>query len=98
MNWKALIALSKFWVPLLAALTVKDDPLLLVVSLDHIIKDESAFIEAVNKAIPLAEDGSLVTFGIIPTELILAMVILKAVIKMELPLTWRSLLRNRRGS
>ena len=51
----------------LAALTVKDDPLLLVVSSDHMIKDESAFIEAVNKAIPLAEDGGLVTFGIIPT-------------------------------
>ena len=52
----------------LAALKVKNDPLLLVVSSDHIIKDETAFTNAVKKAIPLAEAGGLVTFGIIPTE------------------------------
>ena len=52
----------------LAALSVKDDPLLLVVSSDHVIKDESAFIKAVNSAVPLAEEGNLVTFGIVPTE------------------------------
>ena len=52
----------------LAALTAKDDPLLLVVSSDHIIKDEEAFTDAVKKAVSLAEDGKLVTFGIIPTE------------------------------
>ena len=52
----------------LAALTAKDDPLLLVLAADHVIKDEAAFNRAVSKAIPLAESGKLVTFGIVPTE------------------------------
>ena len=52
----------------LAALTAKDDPLLLVLAADHVIKDESAFSSAVTKAIPLAEAGKLVTFGIVPSE------------------------------
>jgi mannose-1-phosphate guanylyltransferase len=52
----------------LAALTAKDDPLLLVLAADHVIKDESAFSSAVTKAIPLAEAGKLVTFGIVPRE------------------------------
>ena len=52
----------------LAALTAKDDPLLLVLAADHVIKDEAAFREAVIRAIPLAEAGKLVTFGIVPSE------------------------------
>ena len=52
----------------LAALTVKDDSLLLVLAADHVIQDETAFREAVTRAIPLAEAGKLVTFGIVPTE------------------------------
>jgi mannose-1-phosphate guanylyltransferase len=51
----------------LAALTVKDDPLLLVLAADHVIQDEAAFREAVIRAIPLAEAGKLVTFGIVPS-------------------------------
>ena len=35
---------------------------------DHIIQDEEAFTEAVNRALPLAEAGKLVTFGIVPKE------------------------------
>lgn len=50
----------------LAALTVKDDPLLLVLAADHLIEDEVAFREAVMRAIPLAEAGKLVTFGVVP--------------------------------
>ena len=50
----------------LAALTAKDDPLLLVLAADHVIQDEAAFREAVIRAIPLAEAGKLVTFGIVP--------------------------------
>lgn len=50
----------------LAALTSDEDPLLLVLSADHVIQDEIAFTKAVNKAIPLAEKGKLVTFGIVP--------------------------------
>jgi len=51
----------------LAALTAKDDPLLLVLAADHVIQDESVFREAVIRAIPLAEAGKLVTFGIVPS-------------------------------
>jgi mannose-1-phosphate guanylyltransferase len=52
----------------LAALACKDDPLLLVLAADHVIKDDVAFNRAVSEAIPLAESGKLVTFGIVPTE------------------------------
>lgn len=52
----------------IAALTAVDDPLLLVLAADHVIRDETAFNEAVLRAIPLAEEGKLVTFGIVPSE------------------------------
>lgn len=52
----------------LAALTANDDPLLLVLAADHVIQDEAAFNAAVMRAIPLAEAGKLVTFGIVPTQ------------------------------
>ena len=52
----------------LAALSAKDDPLLLVLAADHVIQDEAAFSAAVTQAIPLAEAGKLVTFGIVPTQ------------------------------
>ena len=52
----------------LAAITADDDPLLLVLSADHVIRDEIAFTNAVKSAVPMAESGKLVTFGIIPTE------------------------------
>ncbi|MCD6061490.1 MAG: mannose-phosphate guanylyltransferase/mannose-6-phosphate isomerase [Moraxellaceae bacterium] len=43
------------------------DPLLLVLAADHVIRDTAAFHAAVRRALPLAEQGRLVTFGIIPT-------------------------------
>jgi mannose-1-phosphate guanylyltransferase len=52
----------------LAALSTDDDPLLLVLAADHVIQDEQAFTEAVNQAVPLAEAGKLVTFGIVPNK------------------------------
>lgn len=52
----------------LAALTAEDDPLLLVLAADHIIEDDAAFRAAVKDAIPLAEAGKLVTFGIVPRQ------------------------------
>jgi mannose-1-phosphate guanylyltransferase len=52
----------------LAALSVEDDPLLLVLAADHVIKNQEAFTEAVSKAIPLAEAGKLVTFGVVANE------------------------------
>jgi mannose-1-phosphate guanylyltransferase len=44
-----------------------DDPLLLVLAADHVIKDQQAFQASVNKAVTQAELGKLVTFGIVPT-------------------------------
>ena len=44
-----------------------EDPLLLVLAADHVIKDEKAFYSAVSQAIPYALAGKLVTFGIVPT-------------------------------
>lgn len=53
----------------LAALTAEDDnSLLLVLAADHVITDTDAFIEAIKKAMPLAEQGKLVTFGIVPSQ------------------------------
>lgn len=45
-----------------------NDPILLVLSADHLIKDKGAFHEAIQKATFLAEANKLVTFGIVPTE------------------------------
>lgn len=45
-----------------------DDPLLLVLAADHVIKDKSAFHEAIAKAKVMAERGRLVTFGIVPNQ------------------------------
>jgi mannose-1-phosphate guanylyltransferase/mannose-6-phosphate isomerase len=42
------------------------DPLLLVLPSDHLIGDEAAFRAAIAQARAAAEDGSLVTFGIVP--------------------------------
>jgi mannose-1-phosphate guanylyltransferase/mannose-6-phosphate isomerase len=42
------------------------DALLLVLPADHLIGDTGAFVEAVKQAMPIAEKGWLVTFGIRP--------------------------------
>ena len=53
----------------LAALAlVHDDDLMLVMPSDHAIADEAAFQRAIDKAVPLARNGQLVTFGIEPTH------------------------------
>jgi mannose-1-phosphate guanylyltransferase len=53
----------------LAALEAQDeDALLLVLPADHVVLDEDAFRQSVELAIPLAQAGKLVTFGIAPTE------------------------------
>ena len=52
----------------LAALSANNDPLLLVLAADHVIQNEAAFLTAVTEAIPLAEAGKLVTFGIVPDK------------------------------
>ncbi|KAF0112686.1 MAG: mannose-1-phosphate guanylyltransferase [Rhodospirillaceae bacterium] len=55
----------------LAALYVSrggEDPLLLVLAADHLIRDTAAFHAAIGTAIPLACQGNLVTFGVPPTR------------------------------
>ncbi|CAH8193198.1 mannose-1-phosphate guanylyltransferase [Vibrio aestuarianus] len=44
-----------------------DDPLLLVLAADHVIQNQAAFTQAVKNAVKPAEQGMLVTFGIVPT-------------------------------
>ena len=55
-------------IALAALLEKEEDPLLLVLPADHVIADQDAFTDAVKKAVPLAEEGKLVTFGIVPSE------------------------------
>lgn len=53
----------------LAAISIrKEDPLMLVLAADHVIQDQTSFENSVKKAIPLAEAGKIVTFGIVPSE------------------------------
>lgn len=51
----------------LACLALDEDDLVLVTSSDHLVKDQSAYQKAVQKAKALAEQDNLVTFGIKPT-------------------------------
>lgn len=55
-------------VALAAATVADDDPVLLVLSADHHIADTQAFQAAISRAVKLAEEGHLVTFGITPTR------------------------------
>ena len=43
-----------------------DDAILLVLAADHLIDNQPAFLEAINQAANLANQGKLVTFGIKP--------------------------------
>ncbi|WP_069383344.1 mannose-1-phosphate guanylyltransferase/mannose-6-phosphate isomerase [Halomonas caseinilytica] len=52
----------------LHALEREDDPMLLVLAADHLIQREELFREAVQAALPLAQAGRLVTFGVVPTH------------------------------
>ncbi|MGO2498842.1 MAG: mannose-1-phosphate guanylyltransferase/mannose-6-phosphate isomerase [Vibrio litoralis] len=51
----------------LQAIKEGDDPLLLVLAADHVIKNQAEFASVVEKAKVIAEQGKLVTFGIVPT-------------------------------
>jgi mannose-1-phosphate guanylyltransferase/mannose-6-phosphate isomerase len=48
--------------------TQDDDPILLVMPADHVIQNSEAFRTAVACGIDAANDGKLVTFGIVPTR------------------------------
>ena len=45
-----------------------DDPVLLILAADHLIQDEAGFRASVTKALPQAEAGKLVAFGVVPTH------------------------------
>ena len=51
----------------LRAMARGDDPLLLVLAADHVIRQPEVFRQAVAAGIPSATAGRLVTFGIVPT-------------------------------
>ncbi|MDC3401457.1 mannose-1-phosphate guanylyltransferase/mannose-6-phosphate isomerase [Alphaproteobacteria bacterium] len=53
-------------IALSALLAREDDPVMLVLAADHVVQDEAMFTNAVSDALPLAESGKLVTFGIVP--------------------------------
>jgi mannose-1-phosphate guanylyltransferase len=55
----------------LAALQAEEeasDPLLLVLAADHLIQDVDAFHTSIEIAQPLAQEGKLITFGIVPSH------------------------------
>jgi mannose-1-phosphate guanylyltransferase/mannose-6-phosphate isomerase len=57
-------------VALAAIQVLAGDPeaLLLVLPADHLIQDVDAFVAAVGKAVPLAQQGRLMTFGVVPAS------------------------------
>ena len=59
-NTAPAIALAAF-----KAIENGQDPLLLVLAADHVINNTPAFEHSVNQAVELAEQGKLVTFGIV---------------------------------
>lgn len=61
-NTAPAIALAAF-----TAVSQGQDPVMLVLAADHIMQQPEAFRESVAKALPYAEQGKLVTFGIVPT-------------------------------
>lgn len=61
-NTAPAIALAALWATEQGA-----DPLLLVLAADHAVNDHAAFRVSVGRAVPLAEAGHLVTFGVVPS-------------------------------
>ncbi len=64
-NTAPAIALAAAWLQDQAS---GEDPIMVVLPADHIIKHSEAFQEALQQAIAAAEDGRLITFGIKPTR------------------------------
>ncbi len=52
----------------LQAVVDGDDPLLLAMPADHVMRDAAAFRSAVERALPHAAAGAMITFGITPTR------------------------------
>ena len=60
-NTAPAIALSA-----LLAIQIEEDPILLVLSSDHQIKNNDKFIEVIKKGIKYANNDKIVTFGVVP--------------------------------
>ncbi|MGY5351730.1 mannose-1-phosphate guanylyltransferase [Wenyingzhuangia sp. IMCC45533] len=52
----------------LAALSLSEDDVMFITPSDHMIRDEAEYESSVNKAINLAKEGHIVTFGIQPLK------------------------------
>ena len=68
-----LESVSRNTAPAIAAAAMQslkdsDSSMLLVLSADHVIQDVDAFHEAINIASQQAQNGKLVTFGVVPTD------------------------------
>ena len=50
----------------MSAIEQAADPVILVLPADHLIRDEKAFHEAIERGVEQAQSGKLVTFGIVP--------------------------------
>jgi len=61
-NTAPAVAAASFY-----ALSKYDDPILMVMPSDHCFKDEDAFVATATAGIPVANQGNMVTFGIVPT-------------------------------
>jgi len=51
-----------------AAEDKSEDPILLILAADHLIRDLDAFHQSIHHAVDQARQGKLVTFGIVPTH------------------------------
>ncbi len=52
----------------LKALPIDDDAIIAVFPADHVINNQQAFMQALDKAVTAASQGKLATFGIVPTK------------------------------
>ena len=52
----------------LKALSIQENPILLVLSSDHEIKDKNKFLKVIELGFRSASEGKLVTFGVIPSK------------------------------
>lgn len=62
-NTSAAAALAAAWLQ-----SNGSDELMLIMPSDHVIGNRAAFLDAVNAAMPHAQQGAIVTFGATPTE------------------------------
>ena len=62
-NTAAAIALAA-----LESSELNEDPILLVLASDHLIKNNRNFLKSLDRAVEIAKKGRLVTFGVIPTS------------------------------